>query len=178
MPGAPLDNDASAGKVVFTFDDGPDVHTLAVIAELNELHVHGVFFMIGEKIAAHLPAVSAEIANGEVIGNHTWNHRSLTGKGTGTRPLTQAQVRAELAQTDAAIVAAGAPQPSLWRPPYGGVDGHRRRDGQDPRAAHRAGQRDQHHRLQRLGRAVARADRRPGRPGASATARSSRSTTG
>ena len=124
VPAAPLENDASAGKVVFTFDDGPDKNTLAVIAELNELHLHGVFFMIGGKIAAHLPAVSAEIASGEVIGNHTWNHRSFTGKGTGTRPLTQAQVRAELAQTSAAIVAAGAPQPSLWRPPYGAVDGN------------------------------------------------------
>ena len=123
VPGAPLANDASAGQVVFTFDDGPDKNTLAVIAELNALHLHGVFFMIGDKIAAHEPAVSAAIASGEVIGNHTWNHRSLTGKGTGTAPLTEPQTRAELAQTSAAIAAAGAPQPVLWRPPYGAVDG-------------------------------------------------------
>ena len=89
VPGAPLANDASAGKVVFTFDDGPGQDTLAVVAELNALHLHGVFFVIGAKIAAHEPAISAEIANGEIIGDHTWNHRSFTGKGTGTRPLTR-----------------------------------------------------------------------------------------
>jgi peptidoglycan-N-acetylglucosamine deacetylase len=120
--GAPLANDASAGRVVFTFDDGPDKNTPGVIAELNELHLHGVFFVIGDKVVAHRQIVAAEVANGEVIGNHTWDHKSLTGKGTGTRPLSQAQVRAELARADAAIVTAGAPEPSLWRPPYGGVN--------------------------------------------------------
>ena len=122
MPGAPLTNDASAGKVVFTFDDGPDVHTPAVIAELNALHVQGVFFLIGKKVASRQQIVAAEVASGEVIGNHTWDHPSLTGKGTGTRPLSQAQVREELTRANAAIVTAGAPEPSLWRPPYGGVD--------------------------------------------------------
>ena len=122
VPGAPLTNDASAGKVVFTFDDGPDVHTPAVIAELNALHVQGVFFLIGKKVASRQHIVAAEVASGEVIGNHTWDHPSLTGKGTGTRPLSQAQVREELTRANAAIVTAGAPEPSLWRPPYGGVD--------------------------------------------------------
>jgi peptidoglycan-N-acetylglucosamine deacetylase len=121
-PGMPLANDARNGKVVFTFDDGPDVHTGQVIAELNALHLHGVFFAIGDKAAAHPEIIRAEVANGEVVGNHTWDHRSLTGKGTGTRPLTPAQVRDELFRADAAIVTAGAPEPSLWRPPYGAVN--------------------------------------------------------
>ena len=121
VAGAPLANDAVAGRVVFTFDDGPDANTAQVIAELNALHLHGVFFLIGDKVAAHRQIVAAEVANGEVIGNHTWDHKSLTGKGTGTRPLNQAQVRAELTRADAAITAAGAPEPTLWRPPYGGV---------------------------------------------------------
>ena len=122
VPGAPLANDASAGKVVFTFDDGPDEHTPAVLAELNALHVKGVFFLIGEKAAAHPEIVAAEVANGEVVGNHTWNHPSVTGKATGTRPLSQAQVRDQLARANAAIVTADAPEPSLWRPPYGRVN--------------------------------------------------------
>lgn len=125
-PATPLDNDASAGRVVFTFDDGPDAHTAQVIAELHALHVHGVFFVIGWKAHARPGLVRAEAANGEVVGNHTYDHRSLTGKGTGVGtgnpPLTQAQVRWELAATNAAIVAAGAPRPTLWRPPYGAVN--------------------------------------------------------
>ena len=40
-PGAPLANDAFAGRVTFSFDDGPDVNTGQVIAELNALHLHG-----------------------------------------------------------------------------------------------------------------------------------------
>jgi peptidoglycan/xylan/chitin deacetylase (PgdA/CDA1 family) len=121
-PGAPLDNDASAGWVTFTFDDGPDVNTGRVIAELNALRLHGVFFVIGDKAARHPDIIRAEVANGEVVGNHTWDHKSLTGKGTGKPPLTPAQVRAELTRANDAIVAAGAPKPTLWRPPYGGVN--------------------------------------------------------
>ena len=122
VPGVPLNNDARRGKVVFTFDDGPDGNTGQVIAEMNALHIRGVFFVIGAKAAAHPEIIRAEVANGEVVGNHTWDHRSLTGKGTGTRPLSQAQVRDELSRADAAVVMAGAPKPSLWRPPYGGVN--------------------------------------------------------
>ena len=123
-PGVPLHNDASAGRVVFTFDDGPDFYTAQVIAELAELHLHGVFFDIGSKAAAHPELVKAEIDNGEVVGNHTWDHKSFTGKGVGVtnKPLTQDQVRAELSADDAAIVSAGAPKPTLWRPPYGAVN--------------------------------------------------------
>ena len=125
-PGAPLSNDASAGLVTFTFDDGPDVSTPKIIAELNALHLHGVFFVIGHKVAEHPDIIRAEMANGEVVGNHTWDHRSLTGKGTGIgtggAPLNQAQVRSELARTQDAVVKAGAPAPTLWRPPYGGVN--------------------------------------------------------
>ena len=43
-----------------------------------------------------------------MVGNHTWSHPSLTGKSTGTRPLTQAQVREQLSRANAAIVMAGA----------------------------------------------------------------------
>ena len=124
VPGVPLHSDASAGRVVLTFDDGPDFYTAQVIAELDKLHLHGVFFDIGWKAAAHPELVRAEIANGEVVGNHTWDHKSFTGKGGGVtnKPLTQAQVRAELSEADAAIISAGAPKPTLWCPPYGAVN--------------------------------------------------------
>ena len=120
-PGAPLANDGSGGHVVFTFDDGPGPDTPSVLAELKLLHVPAVFFVIGEKTAERPGIVKAEVAGGDVVGNHTWDHKSLTGKGTGAAPLTGAQVRSELLLADGAITTAGAPQPTLWRPPYGAV---------------------------------------------------------
>lgn len=101
---------------------GPDVNTPKILAELNELHLHAVFFAIGDKAAVHPDMIRDEVASADVVGNHTWDHQSFTGKGTGKPPLTQAQVRAELTRASAAITAAGAPQPSLYRPPYGGVN--------------------------------------------------------
>ena len=119
-----LDNNASAGKVVFTFDDGPGRHTLELISELKAEHVPAVFFEIGDKVAADPRIVQAELKAGFRVEVHTWDHRSFTGASTHTKPLTDAQVRSELVKCINAIVAAGAPRPTLWRPPYGDVNAH------------------------------------------------------
>jgi peptidoglycan/xylan/chitin deacetylase (PgdA/CDA1 family)/cellulose synthase/poly-beta-1,6-N-acetylglucosamine synthase-like glycosyltransferase len=122
-PGLPvLSNDASAGKVVFTFDDGPGVHTLELVSELKAEHVPAVFFEIGDKVAANPRTVQAEVKAGFLVEVHTWDHQSFTGASTHTKPLTDAQVRAELVKCIDAIVAAGAPRPTMWRPPYGDVN--------------------------------------------------------
>ena len=129
MPAAPaglpvLANSCSAGYVTFTFDDGPDVHTLALASELRAEHVPAVFFEIGDKVAANPGITRILVAHGFVIGDHTWDHKSLTGASTKTAPLTDAQARAELARASAAIVAAGAPKPTLWRAPYDDASQH------------------------------------------------------
>ncbi len=123
-----LNNDASAGYVTFTFDDGPGPtsnypgSTQAMINQLLAEHIPAVFFDIGANVAAHPQIVAEEAADGFVVANHTYDHLSLTGESTGTAPLTDAQVTNELSRASAAIVAAGAPQPTLWRPPYGDVN--------------------------------------------------------
>ena len=125
-PGPPkgvpvLANSCSAGYVTFTFDDGPDQLTLALASELKAEHVPAIFFEIGEKVALN-PGITRELARqGFVIGDHTYTHESLTGVTTKTAPLTASEVRTELARTINAIVAAGAPWPTLWRPPYSDV---------------------------------------------------------
>ena len=122
-PGLPvLDNDASAGKVVFTFDDGPGGDTLDLISALRAEHVPAVFFVIGDKVAANPRVVQAAVKAGFRVEVHTWDHQSLTGASTHTKPLSAAQVRSELTKGIDAIVAAGAPRPTLWRPPYGDVN--------------------------------------------------------
>ena len=83
-----------------------------------------MFFEIGDKVAADPRIVQAELKAGFRVEVHTWDHRSLTGASTHTKPLTDAQVRSELVKSINAIVAAGAPRPTLWRPPYGDVNAH------------------------------------------------------
>lgn len=120
-PVRPLDNNASAGRVVFTFDDGPDAYTPALLTEMKKMHLRGVFFVFGWKVAAHPAIVRAELAAGDRIENHTWDHPSFTGASTDTPPLTDAKIKAELEATQKAIVAAGAPLPTLYRPPFGDI---------------------------------------------------------
>lgn len=116
-----LRNDGSAGRVIFTFDDGPDVYTPSIVTELSEMHIHAIFFVIGSKAIATPNIVRSEIASGDEVGDHTWTHESFTGKGSGSKPISLSEVRWELSKGAAAIKAAGAPAPTLYRPPYGGV---------------------------------------------------------
>ena len=118
-----LNNDASAGYVTFTFDDGPSTRTTALLSELKAEHVQAVFFVIGDKAAGNPSIIRAESENGFVIGNHTWDHLSLTGQDGPTKNvMTNAQVKSELTKTDNAITAAGLPRPTLWRAPYDDVN--------------------------------------------------------
>jgi peptidoglycan/xylan/chitin deacetylase (PgdA/CDA1 family) len=120
-PVRPLDNDASAGKIVFTFDDGPGVYTQALLKELKALHLRAVFFVFGYKAQAYPQVIREELADGDVVENHTWDHPSFTGASTDTPPLPAAKIKAELQATQQAIVAAGAPEPTLYRPPFGDI---------------------------------------------------------
>lgn len=121
----PIANDCSAGTVAFTFDDGPNVNTPAVLAKLRELNLWATFFVVGERIEGDpfgQQAVRDAVAAGFGVQNHTYSHRSLTGASTGTAPLTDAEINDELDRASAAVVAAGAPRPTLYRPPYGDID--------------------------------------------------------
>jgi peptidoglycan-N-acetylglucosamine deacetylase len=123
LPGLPVlkNSSCSNGYVTFTFDDGPDQYTMPLAAELLAEHVPAVFFEIGDKVAEN-PGITKILAEHHfVIGNHTYNHEDMTGTSNKTKALTDAQVSAELTEDNAAIIAAGAPVPTLWRPPYGDV---------------------------------------------------------
>jgi peptidoglycan/xylan/chitin deacetylase (PgdA/CDA1 family) len=123
----PLDNDCSAGNVEFTFDDGPDVNTPAVLAALQGLNIKGVFFVLGEKVdasAANAQIVQDEITQGHTVGNHSYDHASFNGASTGTAHLTDAQITDELTRTAASLTNLGLPLPTLYRPPYGDIDAY------------------------------------------------------
>jgi peptidoglycan-N-acetylglucosamine deacetylase len=121
----PLDNDCSGGHVTFTFDDGPRENTERVLDALDGFGINAVFFWNGQRIKGREHTVTRALAEGHVIGNHSWDHANMT---TGELPdgtketWSPAWVHSELERTNEALIAAGAPRPTLYRPPYGAIN--------------------------------------------------------
>lgn len=99
-----------------TFDDGPDsTQTARIMTLLEQYGIRGTFFVVGGNVAAQ-PALAASItARGHAIGNHTYTHPDL-------RTRTDAEVRQQLRDTQAAIQSATGRTPGCMRPPYGYID--------------------------------------------------------
>ncbi|MGW2288692.1 polysaccharide deacetylase family protein [Streptomyces phaeochromogenes] len=103
--------------IALTFDDGPATpHTATLLKYLAEYDARVTFFTVGQNVAAHPELVRAEARAGHEIGNHSWNHPDLTR-------LTPGEIRSQLTRTNAAIKAATGKEPTLFRPPYGAIDG-------------------------------------------------------
>ncbi|MFI5527127.1 polysaccharide deacetylase family protein [Kitasatospora sp. NPDC051853] len=101
--------------VALTFDDGPHPeHTPQVLELLARHGIRAAFFCIGLHALAHPELVRRIVAEGHVLGNHTWSHAYLPDLGP-------AGLRHQLGSTGEALAeASGAGLPTLMRPPYGG----------------------------------------------------------
>jgi peptidoglycan/xylan/chitin deacetylase (PgdA/CDA1 family) len=107
-------------EIALTFDDGPwtDPPTIDFVNELKRLGVVGTFFEIGDQIGEFDPGGSVEramLADGDMIGDHTWTHPDML-------TLSAGEQTTELEQTNEAIRHATGFTPCLWRPPYGDTD--------------------------------------------------------
>jgi len=98
--------------IALTFDDGPGPQLAGILSVLDLRKVKATFFLQGWRAAANPGAVATIAAAGHVIGNHSYNHPHFKGKSV-------EYIDAQLQQADDIIVAAGAPKPTLMRPPYG-----------------------------------------------------------
>ncbi len=100
--------------VALTFDGGANADGLAsVLATLSAQHVLATFFLTGDFARAYPAQVRAIVAAGHRLGNHSVDHPYFTG-------LTDAQIRAQLADAEAMIRAAGGTSSRpLFRFPYG-----------------------------------------------------------
>lgn len=70
-------------KVAYlTFDDGPSTNnTPKVLDILKQNNIKATFFLIGKNAEANKDLVKREIAEGNVVGNHTYNHELNYKKG-------------------------------------------------------------------------------------------------
>jgi peptidoglycan/xylan/chitin deacetylase (PgdA/CDA1 family) len=102
--------------VAFTFDDGPDPRWTPTVLQLLRLHkAKATFFLIGQDALAHPDLVAEEMAAGCEIGNHTFDHPDL-------ELLPPDEVDQEIEKGADAVQQAGAPRPTLFRPPRGLTD--------------------------------------------------------
>ncbi len=61
--------------IALTFDDGPwPKSTAQVLDILKQNQIKATFFLIGQNVKNYPTLVKREIAEGHVIGNHTWHH--------------------------------------------------------------------------------------------------------
>lgn len=109
-------NDGSPSQhvVALTFDDGPWPDTPQFLAILEHEHVHATFFQLGVQEGTYGAAVDHRmLADGDIIGDHTWNHANVSGGGS--------FAAGEIASARAAIARSSGFTPCLFRAPGGAV---------------------------------------------------------
>ena len=66
------------GKVLLTFDDGPNPGTTEIILKkLSEEKIKALFFCVGENIQKYPEIIKQIKDEGHSFGNHTFNHKIL-----------------------------------------------------------------------------------------------------
>nr|MBA2764296.1 polysaccharide deacetylase family protein [Thermoleophilaceae bacterium] len=100
-------------RVALSFDDGPDPRwTPRVLRVLAAHRARATFFLTGARAIANPAIVRAQIAQRHEIGNHGYTHPNM-------RRLSPDGLRRQVEGGATAIVRSGAPQPRLFRAPYG-----------------------------------------------------------
>jgi peptidoglycan/xylan/chitin deacetylase (PgdA/CDA1 family) len=101
----------SGNEVAITFDDGPDVtYTLDVRDILDRYGVKATFFTVGKALDAHPEISQALLADGQLLGDHSYHHDQW-------RWLDPRYP--ELARTQEAFQRQLGVCPAFYRPPHG-----------------------------------------------------------
>lgn len=123
-------------RIALTFDDGPQGAsstgvTTQVLDILKENNVRATFFVVGQNVAANTGLVQRAVAEGHLLGNHTYSHPwDTAGNGVystdfppgTTRIVTSDMVKDEVQKANDAINAALLPReyvPRFFRAPQG-----------------------------------------------------------
>lgn len=105
---------AHPGLVALTFDDGPDPRwTPKLLDILKAKHAPATFFVIGENMQERPDLVRREIAEGHIVGSHTWTHPNIG-------EIPNPEVVVELTATQRLFETITGKSMRLFRPPYFG----------------------------------------------------------
>jgi len=115
---------ASVGTVALTFDAGADRgYAEDILDILQEQHVQASFGITGDWAKANADLVRRMAVEGDLVFNHTLDHRSFTGVSDARGGLSAAARRAELDEADTIIAPLiGHSTRPYYRLPYGDDD--------------------------------------------------------
>lgn len=108
-------NCAKLKCVALTMDDGPVANTVRVLNLLRREQVHATFFVVGVNASAHPAIIRRMVADGNAVGNHSWNHPQFWH-------LSAAAIRRQLARTDSLLKRITGSRPTIVRTPFGEFD--------------------------------------------------------
>ena len=104
----------SQKAIAITFDDGPDaVVTPRVLDILKEHGIKASFFLIGKNIEGNEHILKRMIAEGHIIGNHSFTHPVKFGF------YSSKKVREDLHKNAGLIEKISGKKVNLFRPPFG-----------------------------------------------------------
>jgi peptidoglycan/xylan/chitin deacetylase (PgdA/CDA1 family) len=99
--------------IAMTFDDGPHpTNTPRLLDMLRERNIKATFYVVGQNVRRYPEIMARMAAEGHEIGNHSWDHPSLT-------KLSAEGVDSQLRRTHEAIIQTTGVRPRTLRPPYG-----------------------------------------------------------
>ena len=100
------------GKIVLTFDDGPDPdYTPRILDILKQEHVPAAFFVVGSMAEKNIQILKREYDEGYEIGNHTFFHPDIS-------TVSLQRVNLELNATRKLIESVTGRSTILFRPPF------------------------------------------------------------
>lgn len=107
--------DKNKKTIAFTFDDGPSNFDLDIIDLLTNSHSKATFYVVGNRINNFQKSIKKMIETDMEVGNHTYDHKSLTG-------LSKSNMILEITKTnDTYNLLTGKNLTSL-RPSYGSIN--------------------------------------------------------
>ncbi|MCC8045096.1 MAG: polysaccharide deacetylase family protein [Clostridiales bacterium] len=104
--------DMDGKMVALTYDDGPSKNTTTILNTLKKYNSVATFFVVGSRVSTFSSTVKAAFDMGCEIGNHTWDHSTLTR-------LSATSVKSQLTRTNSAVKAITGVSPVIMRAPGG-----------------------------------------------------------
>jgi len=104
-------------EIALTFDDGPyPFYTPLLLHQLAmEEATPATFFLVGRTVQEYPQLVERILSAGNEVGNHTYNHYSLTS-------LSDEEIQDQILDCGTLLTQYTGSQPTLFRPPHGRYD--------------------------------------------------------